>query len=419
MKMPPGMSPVILARSTFSGVSTGLYLTGSAVFFTEYIGLAPQLVGLGISIAWFISIATMVPFGMLADRFGGRRVWLIGVTSQTLVFCLYPFAQNYWQFQAIIILELLFSGLGSAGSGRYFGDLFPEGSRARGRAYLRVTSNIGMAVGAAIAGVAISFDTRPGYLAIVVIAAAVTAIDAVLIAWVVPHVDHVERTERKVEKAPRRKLVALRDGSFVALSVLNGVFKLNGPILSVLLPLWILQRTDAPPWLIAGTMLTNMILCIVFQLPASRGVETPSDGARAWVRTGIAMVVCCVAFAVSGTTSGLATVAALGVGIVALTAGELFSSAATWAVRYGLAPERRRGEYLAVFNLGGQLSWMAGPVALSFLVMSGGTVGWLVLAGVFIVASAAAGPMVAWASRTNRDDEPRTEDSAASTGLAK
>ncbi len=406
MNLPPGISPVILLRSTFSGVSTGLYLTGSAVFFTEYIGLSPQLVGLGLSVAWLISTATMVPFGMLADRFGGRRVWLIGVTVQTLVFCLYPFAHSYWQFQVIIVLELLFSGLGSAGSGRYFGDLFPDGKRARGSAFLRVSANIGMAVGAAIAGVAISFDTRTGYLAIILVAAAVTAFDAVLIAWVVPHVD---RTHRKVERTARRKQVALRDRSFVALSVLNGVFKLDGPVLSVLLPLWILLRTDGPPWLIAGTMLTNMILCILFQLPASRGVETPSNGARAWTRAGIAMVVSCVAFALSGTTNGLATVAALAVGIVALTTCELLSSAATWAVRYGLAPESRRGEYLAVFSLGGQLSWMAGPAALSFLVMTGGTVGWLVLAGVFVLAAAAANPMVAWAARANRGDEVQAE----------
>ena len=406
MNLPPGISPVILLRSTFNGVSTGLYLTGSAVFFIEYIGLAPQLVGLGISIGWFISIATMIPFGMLADQFGGRRIWLIGVTVQAVVFCLYPFAHGYWQFQIVIILELLFSGLGSAGSGRYFGDLFPEGSRARGSAYLRTSSNIGMAAGAAIAGVAISFASRPGYLAIILIAACVTAIDAALIGWVVPHVD---RAHRRTKRVARRRPVAIRDRSFVALSVLNGVFKLNGPILSVLLPIWILQRTDASPWLIAGTILTNMTLCVLFQILASRGVETPRDGARAWIRAGIALAVCSVSFAISGTTHGLATVAALTVGLVALTAGELLSSAATWAVRYGLAPESHRGEYLAVFGVGGQLSWMVGPAALSVLVMTGGSPGWLVLAGVFLAAAAVAGPMVAWAARVNRDNLPQAD----------
>jgi MFS family permease len=252
-----------------------------------------------------------------------------------------------------------------------------------------------------------SFDTRGGYLAIVLIAAGVTAFDAVLIAWVVPQVD---RAHCVAERVARRKAVAIRDWSFVALSVLNGVFKLNGPILSVLLPMWILLRTDGPAWLIAGTMLTNMILCVLFQIPASRGVETPGNGARAWARSGIALVVACGSFAVSGVTDGLATVAVLAVGIVALTAGELLSSAATWAIRYGLAPESRRGEYLAVFNLGGQLSWMAGPAVLSFLVMTGGLTGWFVLAGVFVAATLAAGPMVAWTARVDRGDEPRAEE---------
>ncbi|WP_258015945.1 MFS transporter [Streptomyces sp. AJS327] len=401
MNLPPGMSPVVLLRSTFSGVSTGLYLTGSAVFFTEYIGLSPRLVGLGISIAWLISTATMMPFGMLADRFGGRRIWLIGTSASALVFCLYPLAHAYWQFQLIIALELLVSGLGSAGSGRYFGDLFPEGHRARGRAYLRVTSNIGMAVGAAIAGVAISLDSRPGYLAIVLIAAGVTALDAILIAWAVPHVD---RPHQRVEGEARRKPVAIRDRSFVALAVLNGVFNLNGPMLSVLLPLWILSRTDAPSWLVAGTMLMNMALCIVFQIPASRGVESPGNGARAWMWAGVALVVSSVGFAASGTTHGVATLVALAVGLAALTAGELLTSAGTWAIRYGLAPESRRGEYTAVFGLGGQLSWIAGPAALSFLVMSGGAAGWLVLAGVFVAAAVAARPLVVWAERTDRED---------------
>lgn len=409
MKLPAGISPVILLRSMFSGVSTGLYLTGSAVFFTEYIGLSPGRVGLGISIAWLISTATMMPFGMLADRFGGRRVWLVGATASALVFLLYPFAGTYWQFQLVVILELLVSGLGSAGAGRYFGDLFPEGGRARGRAYLRTTSNIGMAVGAAIAGVAISLESRSGYLAIVLVAAAVTAIEAGLIAWAVPHVDH---PHRPAERAARTKPVAIRDRSFVALAVLNGVYNLHGPVLSVLLPLWIVSQTDGPTWLVAGTMLTNMGLCVLFQIRASRGVETPGNGARAWARAGIALVVCCAAFAVSGTTEGPATVATLAVGIVALTAGELLTSAGTWAIRYGLAPESRRGEYVAVFGLGGQLSWIAGPAALSFLVVTGGPPGWLVLAGVFAAAAAVTGPMVAWASRTDREEEKQPEPSA-------
>ncbi|MCW3815806.1 MFS transporter [Micromonospora sp. DR5-3] len=406
MSLPPGISPIIMLRSLFNGISVGLYMAGSSVFFIKYIGLTPQQVGLGLSVAWLISTATMVPFGMLADHFGGRTIWSIGTIASAAVFCLYPFAEGYWQFQLIVGLALLFAGLGSCGYDRYLGDLLPEGSRVRGSAFLRTTSNVGMALGAAIAGVAISFGTRPGYLAIVLITAGGTAVEAALIMWAVPNVD---RRHRPTKSATPRKPIAIRDRSFVAVSLLNAAFLLNGPVLSVVLPLWILSNTDGPAWLIAGTLLANMILVVVLQIPASRGVETPSDGARAWARSGIALAVACVSFAVSGTTGGWATVVSLAMGLVALTAGELFSAAASWAVRYGLSPESRRGEYIAVFRLGGLVSWIAGPAVLSFLVVAGGPAGWLVLAGGFVAAATVARPMVRWANRQKRGEEPQAE----------
>lgn len=404
MTLPPGISPVILLRSTTNGIATGLYLTGSSVFFILYIGLSPAQVGLGLSVAWFISTVLMIPFGMIADRYGGRVVWLVGTTASVAVFCAFPFAHTYWQFQVTVVLQLLLAGLGSAGSARYFGDLLAEGSRVRGGAFLRTTSNIGMAVGAGIAGVAISVEERPGYLAIVLVTAAVTAVEAVLIAWAVPHLDRPHRpTTTDTPWFP----VAIRDGSFVAISLLRVILNLDGPILSVILPLWILTRTDGPSWLVAGTVLANMALTALFQIPFSRGVESVPSGARALARSGVAMAAACVAFAASATTSEWITVLCIAAGSVALTAGELLGSAATWAIRYGLAPEDRRGEYVAVFSLGGYLSWVVGPAALTLLVVSGGLVGWLVLAGVFLAASVAAGPMVAWAARRDRLGQTR------------
>jgi MFS family permease len=67
----------LLLVGLVDATGTGLYLAGSALFFTQIIGLSAAQVGLGLSVAGVLGILSPIPFGKLADRWGPRAVLLL------------------------------------------------------------------------------------------------------------------------------------------------------------------------------------------------------------------------------------------------------------------------------------------------------------------------------------------------------
>ena len=53
------------------------------------------------------------------------------------------------------------------------------------------------------------------------------------------------------------------------------------------------RRSGAPRWLISATMLVNTAIVIGFQVRASRGVDSPAAGGRAYRRSGVAFLASC------------------------------------------------------------------------------------------------------------------------------
>ena len=77
------LPPTPLARrlsvqSVLFAIGEGTFITGSAVFFTQIVGLSAGQVGIGITVAGLVSFALSVPLGKLADRFGPKRMWSLG-----------------------------------------------------------------------------------------------------------------------------------------------------------------------------------------------------------------------------------------------------------------------------------------------------------------------------------------------------
>src|SRR3954467_6384790 len=73
-----GPTPLIRRLSTQSVLSAfgdGVFLTGSAVYFTQIVGLSASQVGLGLSITGGVTFLLAVPLGKLSDRLGAKRVW--------------------------------------------------------------------------------------------------------------------------------------------------------------------------------------------------------------------------------------------------------------------------------------------------------------------------------------------------------
>ena len=85
----------------------------------------------------------------------------------------------------------------------------------------------------------------------------------------------------------RPALEVLRDRPYALVSFLNMITLLYMPLLSLVIPLWIVQRTEAPTWTVSALLVLNTLSVVLFQVRVARRVrDLPPPpgpyGRRAW-----------------------------------------------------------------------------------------------------------------------------------------
>lgn len=393
---PPGVARALTVRSIVYAAGSGVFQAGSAVFFTQYLGLTATQVGLGLSVAGGLTVLLSVPLGQVVDRWGARRAWIVAGVLEALLFFAYPLVGSFAAFLVLVCALAVADMTASVAKHVYTLQALPPEERVRALAYQRSALNVGFTAGAALSGVALAVGTRSAYLSLVLVNATVLLVTAVLIA-------RLPRVATATVGGPRtRVFAALRDRPFVALSGLNGILQAHQTLFGVILPLWTLTCTDAPAVMIPVLYTVNTVLAVTFQVRASRGSETAPGAGRALRTGGFTVAVSALLLGAAALTTGPMTIAALVAGTVMLTAGELTQSAGAWGVTATVPPEQRRGEYTGVFKLGGQLQQTFAPAGLTMLAVGTGGWGWLVIAALMLVAGQVAPAAVRWVVRTPR-----------------
>jgi MFS family permease len=69
-------------QSIVSAFGDGAFLTGSAFYFTQLVGLSAQHVGIGLSVAAAVQFLVSVPTGRWVDRTGAKRAWVSMAAAQ-------------------------------------------------------------------------------------------------------------------------------------------------------------------------------------------------------------------------------------------------------------------------------------------------------------------------------------------------
>ncbi|MEV6618914.1 MFS transporter [Streptomyces sp. NPDC051051] len=367
-----------------NSVGDGAYYTTSALYFTQVVGLAPARVGLGLTIGWAVGSLAGLPLGRLADRCGPRGTAVLlalatgsAVASFTLVRGFVPFVLVACAYATAQ------SGLAAARQALLAG-LVPAGERTGLLARLQSTLNAGLAVGAGLGGLALHAGTRAAYLAVFAVDA-VSFLGCALLLLGLPRV-------ASVPVRPHGGPGVLRDRPYAVVALLNTVLLLRLPLLSLVLPLWITERTGAPAWLVSALFVLNTAAVTVFQVRAARGVTGPVSATRVLRRAGWVMCAACAVFALSAGTSAWVAAGVLVVGAVLQVAAEMGQSAGSWQLSFDLAPADRVGEYQGLFGTGVTVARTLGPLVLTTLLVEWGPPGWLLLAGVTLAASYAMGP---------------------------
>ncbi|MEU7900798.1 MFS transporter [Nonomuraea sp. NPDC049152] len=395
-----GPQRVIAASNFVYTVGSGLYLTAGVLYFTQAVHLPANQVGLGLAIAGFVSLALGIAVGHLADRRGARGIYATTLVVQAVATAGFVLADSFWPFVLVVCVATGAKAAGLAARSpliRHHGGDRPQEFRA----YLRAVTNVGISLGALLAGWAVQVGTLTAYQLLVIGNAIAFAASAAILVFLPP------AKPGPIVHGPR--WVALRDRPYLLLTAIDGIMAIQFKVLTVALPLWLVMATTAPHWLVSATMLINTVIVIAFQVRASRNIDSPAAGGGAYRRSGVAFLVSCSLISLSAGVPAWAAATLLMTAVVVHAVGELWHSAGGFEVSFALAPEHATGQYLGVFGLGAGLAEALGPGLLIALCITWGRPGWYVVGALFTLTGLAAPLAVRWAQRQQHARQTHVE----------
>jgi MFS family permease len=394
---PSPLAGRLAGQSLLFALGEGTFLTGSAVFFTRIVGLSAAQVGLGLTCAGIAAFMAALPMGKLVDRFGPKKMWAVSALGQAAMFSVWPFIGDFKSYVAMAVGMEIIGALGNAAHGAYTIDALPPDERVKSRAYMYSALNVGFTLGSVTGGIALAFHSNDVLHALPWFTTVAFLVNAAAISRL-PRASHDERSpeDRKV-KIPGPG--PLRNPGWLLASFFGGVFWTNQVLLNVVIPLWLVEETDAPRVLLAFLFGTNTVMCILLPMATSRGVHDVPTALKAIRISSTFFVISCVITLATHDTVGWVTIALVWLGHVTVTGAELYLSAATWTFEAELMDPRQRGAYQGAEGLSSTLGKVWAPALYTFLAMNWGAAGWLVIAGIIVAATIGIHPATRMARR--------------------
>ncbi|WP_084725179.1 MFS transporter [Streptacidiphilus melanogenes] len=403
--LPSDRSARVLAAATLVNmVGNGFYLASSMLFFTRVVQLSTTEVGEGLAVCAVVGVFAGVPLGHLADRLGAREVFIALQLVQAAAMMLFPLVHGFPAFLAVVVVAAVGQRGGTAVGGALIAYIATPARRTSTRAYLRSVINAGTAVGVAAAGFALQANSRHDYVLLVLGNGLTFLLAAVILLW-------LPRVPPRQAPPQASRAEALRDRPYLAVAALSGVLAFQYDVMSVALPLWVVQETGAPRWSLSLLLVGNTAVIVLFQVRAARGVVDVTSAGRVTRRSAVVFLVSCTAIALAAGTPAAVALPLLAGGVLVHSVGELWFAAGTFELGYGLARDHAQGQYQGVFNLAAGLARSASPLVLTTLCLEWGRPGWIVLGIGLAVTGLAVPPVAAWAARSRLPEPPLTSNS--------
>jgi MFS family permease len=394
---PSPLAGRLSVQSLLFALGEGTFMTGSAVFFTQVVGLTAAQVGLGLTIAGVAAFVAAYPMGRLVDRIGPKNSWAISAVGQASMFAVWPFIDDFTGYLAMAIAMEVIAALAGAAHGAYTIDVLPTDERVRSRAYMYSALNVGFTLGSLLGGIALAFESNDVITIVPWFTAAVFLVNAAAITRL-PKASHDLKTrEERAVKIPGPG--PMRNLGWMATTFFTGVLWTNQVLLNLVIPLWLVSETDAPRVLLAFLFGTNTVMCIFLPMLAARGVKDVTTALKAVRFSTCFFVLSCLITLSTHDTIGWTTITLVWLGHVTVTGAELYLSAASWSFEAELMDPRRRGEYQGAAELSGTLGKVWAPAVFTFLAMNWGAAGWLLIAAIVTAAAAGLHPAARKAQR--------------------
>jgi MFS family permease len=375
----------------------------------QVVGLSFPLVGLGLSVAAGVSLATVPLQGSLVDRFGARTLQIAAHLVRAVGFLGLLLAHSFPVF--LLLAALVALGDATPAGLALVADLAAPDERDRWFGLRRVLANAGVGVGGVFGGVAVATG---GYQVIVVLNAVSFVAAAGMLTRLpmqttrsnsstgspaTPSNPSASLEARAGESRAARHGVSgyraiLRDHPFLVLLIVSVVFWMSNYSVDIILAPYSVSVLRVPLWVPGALFALNTALIVGAQVPVM-GLLASRRRTRTMMVGGIGYMVAFLGLAATPLLPAHTLVVTLGALMLLATMAEIILIPTMTALAAAMAPLHLRGRYLTLANLSLSTAKAITPLVATALLVTIPSAFWLILTVVLLVAVAA----VAWLER--------------------
>ncbi len=294
--------------------------------------------------------------GALVDRIGGRPTLAIALVLLAVGFGLYPLIREPWHALALALVSGAGNGTFWPSQSALLAGLTPAARRHGAYSVQRVSRNLGLGLGGATGGFIATTDD-PTSFAIIFLLDAVTFL---VYLGVLTHVPEPTKAAREMA-GPTRYIEVLRDRALVGVVGLNALYVASGYAVWELLPVFAKNEASVSERQIGLIFLVNTLVIVVLQLPITKLLEGRRRMKALAAMTAIWAAALLVVFAGGLWFEASAAAAVFALAAVIFGLGECFHGPTQAPLVADLAPERRRGRYMALGSLSWEVGFLLGP----------------------------------------------------------
>lgn len=381
---------------------TAPYLIGPA-------GLTARMAAFTMAMSAVLTLVASPPAARLIRMLGPRRFAFVSslVRAALLILLVLGIAPMWTVFLFLLI------GLSEAAAFSVYqliiSSTLGDDARTEALSVRRTLGNIGFTVGGLLTAVVLGAGTSLAYAAGFGLSAVCIALSALFLVRLPASSDEIVTPDEAVGKAS-----AWRDPRFAALVLLAVVMATSFSLLTVGVPLWVIQETTVPNSVVGVLLVINTILVVALQVRVSRRAEDWPGAARSVVTGALLFAGAIVLIALSGHVEAWIALVCLVASAVVAAVAEMLDSAAWWTISFEYAHPAHRPDYLATFDAVVPAVTIIGP-PLMFAIVGLGTVGWLTYAGVFVVTALVAHLLLHGHQPGSTGDAPQGGVSAGDT----
>ncbi|MAT45517.1 MAG: hypothetical protein CL609_24575 [Anaerolineaceae bacterium] len=294
--------------------------------------------------------------GPVTDRIGRKWVMVISLAGNGLCYVLMSFAGSVPAFAILMGLRGAFMPLYRVGSDAMMADMIPQEKRADGYAVLRMSNNLGIALGPAIGG----FITSSSYAIGFYIAAIGLITYSLLLVFLAKETLQKDLSVAAVKERFGGYGQIFRDKPFINFNLIFTLTAVTAAMIWVLLAVYTKQNYGIPEKLYGFIPATNAIMVVTLQILITRftkrynSVRMVALGAGFYVLANLIIGV--------GFTFWMFWGA-----MVVMTLGELIMVPTATTYVANLAPPDKRGRYMSIHGMTNGISMGIGPLLGGFL----------------------------------------------------